>query len=226
MAPKIRTSLKLRWQRICLQCRRPGFDPWVGKIPWRRKWQPTPVLLPGESHGQRSLVSYSPRGCKESGTTEQLTHKNKLSSKHGRRSGPSLRSETRSSNSTLLDGRFPEKGRAGGKAGPTRLACDSWVPGWPFESTKASDARPESPTSVSVSKTLDKKRYCAITICFIQGSADEAASSTSGAAIHRAMALAGLDDAECLGKVSPTLMNCWECHCFKMGRRYLQKVPE
>ena len=38
------------------QCRRPGFDPWVRKIPWRRKWQPTPVFLPGESHGQRSLV--------------------------------------------------------------------------------------------------------------------------------------------------------------------------
>ena len=38
--------------RICLQCRRHGFDSWVGKIPWRRKWQPTPVFLPGESHGQ------------------------------------------------------------------------------------------------------------------------------------------------------------------------------
>ena len=36
-----------------------GFDPWLGKIPWRRAWQPTPVLLPGESHGQRSLVGYS-----------------------------------------------------------------------------------------------------------------------------------------------------------------------
>ena len=35
--------------------RRPGFDPWVGKIPWRRKWKPTPVFLPGESLGQRSL---------------------------------------------------------------------------------------------------------------------------------------------------------------------------
>ena len=42
------------------------------KIPWRRKWQPTPVLLPGESHGWRSLVSYSPRGCKASETTERL----------------------------------------------------------------------------------------------------------------------------------------------------------
>ena len=55
-----------------LQCRRPGFDPWVGKIPWRRKWQPTPVFLPGESHGRRSLVGYSPRGHKESDMTERL----------------------------------------------------------------------------------------------------------------------------------------------------------
>ena len=57
---------------VCLQCRRPGFDPWVGKIPWRRKWQPTPLLLPGKSHGQRSLVGYSPWGHKESDTTEGL----------------------------------------------------------------------------------------------------------------------------------------------------------
>ena len=42
------------------------FDLWVGKIPWRRAWQPTPVFLPGESHGQRSLVGYSPWGHKES----------------------------------------------------------------------------------------------------------------------------------------------------------------
>ena len=41
------------------------------KIPWRRKWQPTPVLLPGKFHGQRSLVNYSPQGRKESGTTER-----------------------------------------------------------------------------------------------------------------------------------------------------------
>ena len=49
--------------KICLQCRSPRrcrFDPWVGKIPCRRKWQPTPVFLPGNSHGQRSLVRYSP----------------------------------------------------------------------------------------------------------------------------------------------------------------------
>ena len=48
------------------------FDPWVRKIPWRRKWQPTPVLLPGKSHGQRSLVGYSPWGRKELDTTERL----------------------------------------------------------------------------------------------------------------------------------------------------------
>ena len=60
--------------KIFLQCRRQGFDPQVRKIPWRRKWKPTPVFLPGESHGQRSLVCYSPLGHKQSNTTEQLTH--------------------------------------------------------------------------------------------------------------------------------------------------------
>ena len=50
----------------------PGFDPWLGKIPWRRKWQPTPVLLPGKSHGWRSLVGYSPRGRQESDMTERF----------------------------------------------------------------------------------------------------------------------------------------------------------
>ena len=43
-----------------MQCRKSGFDPWVRKTPWRRKWQPTPVFLPGEFHAQRSLVGYSP----------------------------------------------------------------------------------------------------------------------------------------------------------------------
>ena len=54
-----------------------GFDPWIGKILWRRKWQPTPGSLPGESHEQRSLVDYSPWGRKESDTTEQLNNNNK-----------------------------------------------------------------------------------------------------------------------------------------------------
>ena len=53
----------LRLLRICLQCRRPRFDPWVGKIPWRREWLPTPIFLPGEFHGQRSLVCYSLWSC-------------------------------------------------------------------------------------------------------------------------------------------------------------------
>ena len=57
---------------VCLQCGRPGFNPWVGKIPWRRKWQPTPALLLGKFHGWRGLIGYSPWGCKESDTTERL----------------------------------------------------------------------------------------------------------------------------------------------------------
>ena len=56
-----------------MQCRRPGFDPWVRKILWRREWQPTLVFLPEKSHGQRSLVGYSLWGCKESDMTEQLS---------------------------------------------------------------------------------------------------------------------------------------------------------
>ena len=59
---------------IC-QCRRHrkcGFDLWVRKIPWRRKWQPSPVFLPGKSLRQRSLAGYSPWGHKESDTTERL----------------------------------------------------------------------------------------------------------------------------------------------------------
>ena len=55
------------------RCKRHRFDPWAWKIPWRRKWQPTPIFLPRKSQGQRSLVGYSPRGCKESDTTEH-TH--------------------------------------------------------------------------------------------------------------------------------------------------------
>ena len=60
------------------QCRRRGFNPWIGKFPWRRKWQPTPVFLPRKLHGQRSLAGYSPWGCKESDTTEHsCTHTHK-----------------------------------------------------------------------------------------------------------------------------------------------------
>ena len=57
---------------LCRRCRQCRFGPWEGKIPWMRKWQPTPVLFPGKSHGQRSLTGYSPWGHRESDTTEQL----------------------------------------------------------------------------------------------------------------------------------------------------------
>ena len=61
-------------------CRRCGFDPWVGKIPWRRKWQPIPAFLPGKSHRLRSLAGYSPGGCKDLDRTERLSTHIHLSS--------------------------------------------------------------------------------------------------------------------------------------------------
>ena len=60
----------------CRRCKRHTFHPWVVKIPWRRAWQPTPVFLPGESHGQRSLAGYSPSGNKKSDTTKATKHTN------------------------------------------------------------------------------------------------------------------------------------------------------
>ena len=71
-----KASLVAQWWRIACQCgrhRRHGFNPRVGKIPCRRKWQPPPVFLSGKSHGQRSLVGYSPWGRKESDRTERLS---------------------------------------------------------------------------------------------------------------------------------------------------------
>ena len=57
----------------CKRCKRLRFDPWVRKIPWKRKWQPTPVFLAGEFDGQRSLAGYNPWGGKESDTPERLS---------------------------------------------------------------------------------------------------------------------------------------------------------
>ena len=65
-----------QWERVTCKCkrlRRCRLHPWVGKIPQRKKRQPTPVFLPGKSHGQRSLAGYSPWGSKGSDMTEQLT---------------------------------------------------------------------------------------------------------------------------------------------------------
>ena len=77
-----KVSERLPWwlsgKEPACQCRRHGF-PWVGKILWRREWQPTPVFLPGKFHGQRSLESYSPQS-KESDMTEKLTFHSRLSS--------------------------------------------------------------------------------------------------------------------------------------------------
>ena len=56
----------------CRRNKRCRFNPWVGKIHWRRAWQPTSVFLPGESHGQRSLEGYSPWGHKESDKMSNL----------------------------------------------------------------------------------------------------------------------------------------------------------
>ena len=60
------------------ETRRCGFDPWVGKIPWRRKWQPTPAFLPGKSLGQKSQMGDGPWGHKRN-TTEQINKNNKAS---------------------------------------------------------------------------------------------------------------------------------------------------
>ena len=66
----------LSGKEFTCQCRRQGFDPWVGTISWRRKWQPAPVFLPRKFHGQKSLAGCNPQGHKESQsvlTTEQLS---------------------------------------------------------------------------------------------------------------------------------------------------------
>ena len=59
-------------------------DPWVGNIPWRRNWQCTPVFLPGEFHGQRSLVGYCSWDCKESDTAKELTLSQSMREFHNR----------------------------------------------------------------------------------------------------------------------------------------------
>ena len=68
--PNIRASLVAQRVKRLPTMRETGFNPWVGKISWRRKWQPTPVFLPGKFHGQGSLVGYCPWGHKESDMTE------------------------------------------------------------------------------------------------------------------------------------------------------------
>ena len=70
--PRLYSSKKSTCQ--CKRCRRHEFDPWIGKILWRRKWKPTPAVLPRESHGQKSQAGCSPWGRVESGTTGHIAH--------------------------------------------------------------------------------------------------------------------------------------------------------
>ena len=63
----MRASLVVSSKESTCQFRRCGFDPWVGKMSWRRNWQPTPVFLPGKSHGQRNMAGYSPWDHKRAG---------------------------------------------------------------------------------------------------------------------------------------------------------------
>ena len=69
---RIWASWLRRW-RLCLQCRKLGFNPWVGKIPLEKEMAVPSSRLAWKSHSQRSLEDYSPQGCRESDTTEQLT---------------------------------------------------------------------------------------------------------------------------------------------------------
>ena len=81
---RVRDEVGFPWglsSEVCLRCRRhrrPRFDPWVGKKPWRRAWQPTPVFLPGDSHGRRSLVGYSLQGHKDSDMNEVAEHRDEV----------------------------------------------------------------------------------------------------------------------------------------------------
>ena len=72
----IHTYMPILYKESACKCRRHGFSPWVNKIPWRKTCQPTPIFLPGKSHGQRRLVGYSPWGRKEWDMTEHsaVTH--------------------------------------------------------------------------------------------------------------------------------------------------------
>ena len=83
IAPLLTAQLP-RWlsgKESTCQCRRHGFNSWARKIPWRKKWQPTPVVLPGKSHGHRSLVGCSPGGCKRVRQDLKTQHNNNSKSR-------------------------------------------------------------------------------------------------------------------------------------------------
>ena len=103
--------------RVCLQCRRHkrcGFNPWVGKIPWRRTWQPTPVFLPGKSHGQRNLAGYGPWCHKESDRTLWHNSSNMIMLLFGSHPGLYLEAYFPFPLAEILSV-FPETGSLGGR---------------------------------------------------------------------------------------------------------------
>ena len=103
-------------------CRRPGSNPWVRKIPWRREWQPTPGFLSGEFHGLRSLAAYSPWGHKESDTTEQHTHTHTHTHTQRRHKWGLIRTQSQCSGNGEMNARTE-------KIHSTRRSCHS--PGGP-----------------------------------------------------------------------------------------------
>ena len=87
-------------------CKRYGFNPWVGKVPWRRKWHPTPVLLPGESHEPKSLVGYSSWARRESDMNEETWHTGTVALCYSQRkaASPGARTQFLAVGSTYLKG--------------------------------------------------------------------------------------------------------------------------
>ena len=119
-------SLVAQMLKICLQSRRPGFKPWVGKTLWRRAWQPTPVFLPGESHGQRSPSGYSPQGHKVRHDWGDLA-----SSKHAQcLNGEPGQSELRACTFTCWAGLAPRMGRAGHLVSPSWASPGAYQRPW------------------------------------------------------------------------------------------------
>ena len=109
-----------------MQCGRPRFDPQVGRTPWKREWQPTPLFLPGKSHGQRSLADYSPWDHKESDTTEGLTLSHfKLISKPFPKGSPGGSVGKESACNAGALGLIPGSGRSpgGGNGNPLQYSC-------------------------------------------------------------------------------------------------------
>ena len=100
-----------------------GFDPWVGKIPWSKKWQPTPIFLPGKSHGQRSLVGYSPGGTKSQTNLRDWTNTHTQTNTSEQTLLPNYPSSVQFSHSVMSDSLRPHESQH------SKLPCPSPTPG-------------------------------------------------------------------------------------------------